>query len=210
MKDHAMKDHTVPNQSVPNQAMPSRAMPNHALPEGVARPGVPTLKRTTISTPVGELTLIASPKGLRAVLWGVDGKAGRLPVDASVDASVVDDDDPILAQARRELAEYFDGERQKFSVALEPIGTSFQQSAWKVLCDIPFGETINYGEQARRLGDVKKSRAVGAANGRNPLSIIVPCHRVVGADGSLTGFGGGIENKAWLLDHERMVRFRAH
>jgi methylated-DNA-[protein]-cysteine S-methyltransferase len=188
-----MKDQTVPNQTVQ---------------EAAAHPGAPTLKRTTISTPVGELTLIASPTGLRTVLWCVDGKAGRLPVVASVDASVVDDDDPILAQARRELAEYFAGDRQEFSVALEPMGTSFQQSAWKVLRDIPFGETINYGEQARRLGDVKKSRAVGAANGRNPLSIIVPCHRVVGADGSLTGFGGGIENKAWLLDHERMVRYQ--
>ena len=88
---------------------------------------------------------------------------------------------------------------------LDPHGTAFQLAAWKLLRTIPFGETVSYGEQARTMGDVRKARAVGAANGRNPLSIIVPCHRVVGSDGSLTGFGGGIEAKAWLLDHEKRV-----
>ena len=166
---------------------------------------VATLKRTSMTTPVGELTLIASPTGLRAILWNTEGESERIRVEASAIAH----DDVVLAHACRELEEYFAGERQEFTVPLEPIGTDFQKSAWQVLCEIPYGETINYGQQARRLGDVKKSRAVGAANGRNPLSIIVPCHRVVGADGSLTGFGGGIENKAWLLEHERMVRYRA-
>ena len=91
---------------------------------------------------------------------------------------------------------------------LAPHGTAFQLAAWQALRTIPYGETVSYGEQARRLGDARKARAVGAANGRNPLPIVVPCHRVVGANGHLTGFGGGIECKAWLLDHERAVRHR--
>ncbi len=92
---------------------------------------------------------------------------------------------------------------------LDPIGTDFQQIAWAALRTIPYGETISYGEQAARLGDRRKARAVGAANGRNPISIIVPCHRVVGSTGALTGFAGGLHTKAWLLDHERDVRWRA-
>jgi len=156
-------------------------------------------------TPVGELTLIASATGLRAVIWTTGDEVDRVRVDAPI----IDDTNPVLVLARQQLQEYFAGERQDFTVPLEPIGTDFQQSAWLVLREIPYGETINYGQQAKQLGDPNKARAVGAANGRNPLSIVVPCHRVVGANGSLTGFGGGIENKAWLLDHERTVRFRA-
>ena len=113
-----------------------------------------------------------------------------------------------MAQAAAELGEYFAGDRQTFDVPLAPRGTEFQLAAWLALRTIPYGETVSYGEQARRLGDARKARAVGAANGRNPLPIIVPCHRVVGANGHLTGFGGGIECKAWLLDHERDVRQR--
>ena len=94
-------------------------------------------------------------------------------------------------------------DRREFEVPLDPVGTNFQLAAWLELRRIPFGATISYGEQARRLGDVKKSRAVGAANGRNPLSIIVPCHRVVGSNGQLVGFGGGLDTKAWLLRHEQ-------
>ena len=105
----------------------------------------------------------------------------------------------------RELDEYFAGQRTEFTLPLAPSGTDFQQSAWKVLCGIPFGETISYGEQARRLGNPNAVRAVGGANGRNPIGIIVPCHRVIGADGSLTGFGGGMDVKRTLLDHERKV-----
>ncbi len=158
------------------------------------------LSCATMSSPVGELTLIASPRGLRAVLWPNElDEPGRLPP--------ADDGDPaaavVLREAVLQLEEYFAGDRHDFDLPLDPVGTTFQQSAWLQLRAIPYGETISYGEQARRLGDVRKSRAVGAANGRNPISIIVPCHRVIGANGSLTGFASGIETKSWLLRHEQ-------
>ena len=159
---------------------------------------------TVLDSPVGPLTVVASDAGLRAVLWPADGAGGerqRVPVPGTVE----DDDHPVLVDARRQLAEYFTGERTDFDLPLDPVGTPFQQSAWTALLTIPFGETITYGEQARRMGDGRKARAVGAANGKNPLSIVVPCHRVVGSDGSLTGFAGGVETKAWLLAHERAV-----
>jgi methylated-DNA-[protein]-cysteine S-methyltransferase len=110
---------------------------------------------------------------------------------------------PVIQAATTQLTEYFAGARTEFDLPLEPEGTPFQLQVWEVLRGIPFGETISYGEQARRLGDQRKSRAVGGANGRNPLSIIVPCHRVVGADGRLTGYASGVEIKQWLLEHER-------
>jgi methylated-DNA-[protein]-cysteine S-methyltransferase len=161
-----------------------------------------TLYSTVIDSPVGPLTLVASGAGLRAVLWmhEMDVRVRVGPVDAEHE-----DPNGVLAAAAEQLGEYFDGRRTEFDLPLDAVGSEFQRSAWDALCTIPFGETVSYGEQARRLGDQRKARAVGAANGRNPISIIVPCHRVVGADGSLTGFGGGIENKAWLLDHERQV-----
>jgi methylated-DNA-[protein]-cysteine S-methyltransferase len=106
-----------------------------------------------------------------------------------------------------QLEEYFAGRRQTFDLPLDPVGTSFQRAAWDALRTIDYGSTVSYGEQAARMGDRRKARAVGAANGRNPISIVVPCHRVVGADGALTGFAGGLETKAWLLDHERRVLF---
>jgi methylated-DNA-[protein]-cysteine S-methyltransferase len=109
----------------------------------------------------------------------------------------------ILQQAAEELEEYFEGTRRSFDVPLDPVGTPFQQQAWAALRTIPYGETVTYGEQAERLGDRRKARAIGAANGRNPISIIVPCHRVVGSNGALVGFAGGLDVKAWLLDHER-------
>ena len=158
------------------------------------------LSSTTMDTPVGELTLVASERGLRAVMWP-DEREGRVPVGEATGAG------PraarILADAVRELDEYFVGERTEFDLPLDPVGTEFQQQVWQVLRTIPYGETISYGEQAERLGDKNKSRAVGAANGRNPISIIVPCHRVVGSNGKLTGFAGGLDNKDWLLRHER-------
>ena len=159
------------------------------------------LYSTTIESPVGTLLLVASDAGLRALLW--PGWADRVPV-GEVDGG---EHDPagVLDEAVVQLHEYFAGTRTAFDLPLDPVGSPFQRSAWDALLEIPFGETVSYGEQARRLGDIRKSRAVGAANGRNPISIIVPCHRVVGANGSLTGFGGGIANKAWLLDHERRV-----
>ena len=160
-----------------------------------------TLYDTTIETAIGELRIIASGAGVRAVLWPSDD-AGRVPLPNAIEAG---DTHPILEAAVRELTEYFAGERQDFEVPLDPAGTEFQQQAWLALREIPFGATVSYGEQAERLGDKKKARAVGAANGRNPISIIVPCHRVVGANGSLTGFAGGVETKQWLLAHEQQV-----
>lgn len=157
------------------------------------------LYQTTIATPVGELTLIASEHGLRAVYWSHEL--------AAVHDNAADGDDPHghLAAASRQLREYFAGERCDFDVRLDPVGTPFQRSAWDALRSIAYGETVSYAEQARRMGDVRKARAVGAANGRNPIPIIVPCHRVVGSDGSLTGFAAGLPTKAWLLDHEQRV-----
>ena len=159
------------------------------------------LYKRIMDSPVGPLTLIASDDGLRAVLWKAE-KADRVAVGDAADA---DDPNGVLAAAVDQLEEYFAGDRRSFDLPLDPVGSGFQQSAWDALCTIPYGETVSYGEQARRLGDVRKARAVGAANGRNPISIIVPCHRVIGADGSLTGFAAGIETKAWLLAHERKI-----
>ena len=154
-----------------------------------------------LPTPVGELTLAAGARGLQALLWPDD--------DGERDHELGDVDDvppavaAVLDAAEAQLGEYFAGERTTFELPLDPHGTPFQLLAWEALRTIPYGQTVSYGEQARRLGDVRKSRAVGAANGRNPISIIVPCHRVIGSDGSLTGFGGGLDVKSWLLDHER-------
>lgn len=175
------------------------------------RPDTDVVSRT-IDTPVGPLTIIASGVGVRAVLWPDDDE-GRVPDAANID--LIDresTDDPesseqteILDAAVAQLGEYFAGTRTGFDLALDPVGTDFQQLAWKALRAIPFGRTISYGEQAEQMGDRRKARAVGAANGKNPISIIVPCHRVVGSNGSLTGFAGGIDTKRMLLDHERRV-----
>lgn len=159
------------------------------------------LTATTMGSPIGELILVAGPVGLRAVLWpGEEDLVSDLPAPGS------GDDDPaatrILHTTIAQLTEYFDGRRSVFEIPLDPVGTSFQRSVWAELGRIPYGETITYGEQARRLGDPRKARAVGSANGRNPISIVVPCHRVVGADGTLTGYAGGTDTKAWLLRHE--------
>ncbi len=153
---------------------------------------------TIFQSPVGELTLVASDTGLQAVWWPDDARALAL--------GNRDDDHPVLRSTVEQLDEYFAGGRRQFDLPLDPAGTAFQQKVWEVLRGIPYGETITYGEQALRLGDVRKARAVGAANGRNPISIIVPCHRVVGATGALTGFAGGVDTKRWLLDFERSAR----
>lgn len=114
-------------------------------------------------------------------------------------------DTPLLAEAVRQLTAYFDGALTVFDLPLKARGTAFQERCWAALTDIPYGATVTYGEQARRIGNGKASRAVGSANHHNPIWIIIPCHRVVGANGSLTGYGGGLEMKAWLLGHERAV-----
>jgi len=157
----------------------------------------------TMHSPVGDLRLISSYRGLRAVLWGAEDAARLAYVN---EADLVEGRTAILDQAVTQLEEYFAGTRREFDLPLDPLGTPFQHSAWMVLRTIPYGRTMSYGDQARRLGDPNKARAVGAANGKNPLSIVVPCHRVIGSNGHLTGFGGGLEAKSWLLDHEHQPR----
>ena len=157
----------------------------------------------TMDTPVGELRLIAGERGLRAILWGAEDAARIASID---EAEVVEGPNAVLDQAVSQLEEYFDGTRREFDLPLDPQGTPFQQSVWMVLRTIPYGRTISYGQQAGQLGDPNKARAVGAANGKNPLSIVVPCHRVIGSGGQLTGFAAGLDIKSWLLDHERQLR----
>ncbi len=159
-----------------------------------------TLFSATVQSPVGALTIVASDAGLRAILWPDDDPA-RVRVADPID----EPSHPVVAMTAHQLAGYFAGERTQFDVPLDAVGTEFQRSAWDSLRTIPYGTTVSYGEQAERMGDRRKARAVGAANGRNPISIIVPCHRVVGANGALTGFAGGTDTKAWLLDHEQRV-----
>jgi methylated-DNA-[protein]-cysteine S-methyltransferase len=159
-----------------------------------------SLSSTVMDSPMGPLTLVASNAGLRAVLWPKDDP-GRVPLGEMTETT----DHPVLVAAVDQLSEYLAGDRQSFDLPLDPIGTDFQQAAWMALRAIPYGTTVSYGEQAAAMGDKRKARAVGAANGRNPISIIVPCHRVVGSDGSLTGFAGGLESKQWLLEHESKI-----
>lgn len=154
----------------------------------------PPLARLKMPSPVGELTLIASDAGLVAVLWQ-DDRPGRVVLGAVADHG----DHPVLVAAQDQLRGYFAGERQVFDLPLDLRGTPFQKSVWNALLAIPFGETRSYGAIARAIGRPSASRAVGAANGRNPLSIVAPCHRVIGSGGGLTGFAGGLEAKAWLL-----------
>lgn len=161
----------------------------------------PTLSSRMHSTPIGELTLIASHKGLRAILWP------RLsPTAAGIHPRPRrDPDHPILVQTAAQLDEYFTGSRTTFDIPLDLHGTRFQLAAWRSLATIPFGTTTSYGRQAAALGTPTAARAIGSANGANPVCIVLPCHRVIGADGSLTGFGGGLPTKRWLLDHEARV-----
>lgn len=150
---------------------------------------------TTVESPVGTLRLFATQAGLRAVLWPRnDYEQLRLEAEP-----VERENHPVLVRAARQLEEYFAKRRRVFDVPLDPMGTPFQLQAWLHLRNIPYGTTCTYGEQAAAMGRPTASRAVGAANGRNPLSIFVPCHRVIGAGGSLTGFAGGLEIKRFLL-----------
>ena len=158
---------------------------------------------TRVPSPVGELVLAASGTALTGVYFSTS-RHGPPPIER---AAWMEDDGrgpagEFLARTRQELAEYFAGTRRTFDVPLDPPGTAFQRRVWDALRAIPYGTTLSYSELARRLGDLQATRAVGAANGRNPIPIIVPCHRVVGANGALTGFGGGLDRKRWLLEHE--------
>lgn len=157
-----------------------------------------TLTTTTYQSPVGELLLVASDSGLRAVLWPDDtAERARVKLGDSKPGN-----NEVLAQATRELDEYFAGKRQDFDVALDPIGTDFQKAVWTSLRKIRYGTTQSYGDQAEVIGRPTAVRAVASANGKNPISIVVPCHRVIGSNGKLTGFAGGLDAKRWLLDHE--------
>ena len=153
---------------------------------------------TVVPTPLGATTLVAHDGRLSALLMPSSKYA-------EVQGPFGERDDDGFEDARSQLAEYFAGERTEFDLPLEPAGTPFQRSTWLALREIPYAETINYGQLALRVGNPKASRAVGLANGRNPISIVVPCHRVIGADGSLTGYGGGLDRKRLLLDLERRV-----
>lgn len=149
------------------------------------------------SSPVGKLLLVASPRGLRALLWEHEGFE-RVQVAKSVENSR----NPLLSKTAKELDEYFSGKRKQFTIPLDPVGTPFQLRVWEILKTIPYGKTLSYGEQATLMGSPQAARAVGGANGKNPISIIVPCHRVIGRNGKLTGFGGGLPAKQKLLEIE--------
>jgi methylated-DNA-[protein]-cysteine S-methyltransferase len=150
----------------------------------------PPVAARSVESPTGALTVTVSRRGVRSVRWGDQVPAGLTA------------DHPLLDEVETQLAAYFAGTLRTFDLPLDPVGTPFQLAAWDVLRGIPYGETITYGEQARRLGDARKARAVGAANGRNPIALVLPCHRVIGHDGSLVGYGGGLHRKRWLLAHE--------
>jgi methylated-DNA-[protein]-cysteine S-methyltransferase len=151
---------------------------------------------TTMPSPIGELLVTADDEGVTGVFMEVHRHG-----PGSTEGWVRDDD--MLANVRRQLDEYFAGKRRDFDLVLNPHGTDFQQRVWKELREIPYAGTCSYGDIANAIGNPKGVRAVGLANGRNPISIIVPCHRVIGSNGSLTGYGGGIERKEWLLAHEQ-------
>ena len=151
-----------------------------------------------LDSPIGVLTLVASDAGLRKVLW--DDR-----VDEAGDA-MFDDGHPVLEAATAQLREYFAGDRKHFDLPLDLIGTDFQKDAWLALASVPYGETTSYGEQAERIGRKGAFRAVGAANGKNPVPIVLPCHRIIGANGALTGFAGGLGIKQQLLALEKDQR----
>jgi len=150
---------------------------------------------TQIPSPLGPLLVVAGADGLRRILLPEFGAAAKPDPDWQRD-------DAALSAARGQLEEYFAGARRIFDLPLAPQGTAFQQAVLRALAEIPYGTTRSYGDIARRLGQPEASRAVGAANARNPLAIVLPCHRVIGSDGSLTGYAGGLAAKRWLLRHE--------
>jgi methylated-DNA-[protein]-cysteine S-methyltransferase len=163
-----------------------------------------TQRRTVykwMDSPVGRLKLVASDGGLAGVLWDAD-RPGRVRLNIEAE----DNRHAALVEAERQLHEYFAGSRQAFSLRLDFAGTAFQRRVWDALLTIPFGETRSYAAIASQIGSPGSARAVGAANGRNPISIVAPCHRVIGSTGSLTGFAGGLEIKAYLLALEARGR----
>ncbi|HEY7185589.1 MAG TPA: methylated-DNA--[protein]-cysteine S-methyltransferase [Vicinamibacterales bacterium] len=154
-----------------------------------------------VASPVGTLTLVATDNGLAAILW-----EHERPNRVRLDIEAEDRRHPVLVDAERQLAEYFAGRRKRFALKLDVTGTTFQQKVWNALLTIPFGETRSYAQIAQQIGHPRAVRAVGAANGRNPLSIVAPCHRVIGSSGALTGFAAGLDVKARLLALEGVQR----
>ncbi len=150
-----------------------------------------------VTTPVGKLTMVASSKGLVAILWENDA-----PKRVGISNMVLNEKNTYLCETKIQLLEYFNGKRSKFDLKLDFIGTDFQKSVWNELLKIPYGKTCSYGQIALNIKRPKAYRAVGAANGRNPISIVAACHRVIGASGKLTGFAGGLKIKAQLLELE--------
>jgi methylated-DNA-[protein]-cysteine S-methyltransferase len=155
-----------------------------------------------MNSPIGRLQLVAGNDGLAAVLWEND-PPHRVPL--AIEGA--DEDHPVLRESARQLTEYFAGQRKMFDLPLDPEGTVFQQTVWRALLTIPFGETRSYQQIAAQIGQPTAVRAVGAANGRNPLSIVTPCHRVIGSSGHLTGFAAGLDTKAFLLRLEGSLLF---
>ena len=150
----------------------------------------------SLPSPVGTLTVGADAAGITAIAF-----PGEMPaVDGAANPN------PLIREALRQLRAYFAGRLANFELPLNPAGTVFQKSVWQALLAVPFGATLSYGEIATRVGNPRGARAVGLANGRNPIAIVVPCHRIIGRDGSLTGYGGGLDRKRWLLAHEQRGR----
>lgn len=156
---------------------------------------------TSMDSPIGELTLTADGGVLTGVHMNEQRHTPKIPAGYKRDEAG-------LAHVVAQLDSYFAGELINFDLPMTMRGTDFQRRVWAALCEIPYGQTISYGELASRVGSPNASRAVGLANGRNPVAIIVPCHRVIGADGSLTGYGGGLPRKVWLLEHEAAYRLK--
>jgi methylated-DNA-[protein]-cysteine S-methyltransferase len=154
-----------------------------------------------MSSPVGRLTIITSSKGLHAVLWEND--LANPKVEKIISSLKKSENEPTIVRTKMQLAEYFQGKRKIFDLPLILNGTDFQVQVWKQLISIAYSMTISYAEQAEKIGNKNKARAVGTANGLNPISIIIPCHRVIGSNGHLTGFGGGLQKKAFLLQLEK-------
>lgn len=162
-----------------------------------------SLTLSTIDSPVGELRIVSTDNALLAVLWP-DERDGRVTFDDDLTPG----DTQVATATASQLTEYFAGARCSFDLPLELNGTDFQQQVWRSLAEIPYGETSTYAKQAATIGRPRAIRAVGSANGRNPLSIVLPCHRIVASNGSLAGFAGGLATKRWLLDHEAAVAAR--
>jgi methylated-DNA-[protein]-cysteine S-methyltransferase len=152
-------------------------------------------------SPVGKLIIITSSQGLHAILWETDLQ--DLNCKKILDGLAQSKHEKTMVETKQQLTEYFQAKRKKFDLPLVIKGTDFQRQCWQQLLKIPYGKTISYGEQAVKLGDKNKCRAVGMAHGSNPISIIIPCHRVIGSNGELVGFGGGLSYKQWLIEHEK-------